>query len=139
LTIGNVHRKSVRTREEAARLRADRDRYQRERPPPEQLLAEGGHSRFVLLGELLLLHQVAAELKRERSRQNMTLAQLSRSSGIDQAALSKLENGRNSNPTLETLCRVAAALGKVIHCTFQDAPAAPKEGPRKPRTAAKVV
>jgi DNA-binding Xre family transcriptional regulator len=120
----HVHRKINRTPEQVARLRADRERYQRDRPTPQELLAEGGHEHFVPLAELLRLHEVTACLKRERERQRLTLAELAERTGIDQAALSRLESGRNANPTLETLNRVAAALGKVICCSVQDAPAA---------------
>jgi DNA-binding Xre family transcriptional regulator len=122
----HLHCKIKRTPEEAARLRADRERYQRERPTPQQLLAEGGHNEFVKLGELLTLHQAVSWLKHERERQNLTLAEMSRRTGIDQAALSRLETGKNSNPTLDTLYRVAAALGKMICCSFQDANKAPQ-------------
>ncbi len=66
--IKHVYRKSQRTPKEAAQLRADRERYQREKPTPKQLLAEGGHKEFVTLGELMLLHQVMASLKKERER-----------------------------------------------------------------------
>jgi DNA-binding Xre family transcriptional regulator len=117
----HVHRKIKRTPEQAARLRADRERYQRGRPTPEQLLAEGGHTEFVKLGELLMLHQAVTWLKQERERQKLTLAEMSRRTGIDQAALSRLETGKNSNPTLDTLYRVAAALGKTMCFSFQDA------------------
>jgi hypothetical protein len=122
----HVHRASPRTPKEAARLRAERERYQRERPSPEQLLAEGGHQDFVPLGELMVIHQVMASLKKERERQGLTLAALSKRSGIDQAALSKLETGTHGNPTLDTLYRIALALGKVIACALQDAPADPR-------------
>ncbi len=125
MKIHHLHAKIKRTPEEAARLRADRERYQRERPTPEQLLAEGGHTEFVKLGELLRLHQAVAWLKQERERQNLTLAEMSRRTGIDQAALSRLETGKNSNPTFDTLNRVAAALGKTICLSFQDANQAP--------------
>jgi len=123
----HLHCKIKRTPEETARLRADRERYQRERPTPQQLLAEGGHADFVKLGELLTLHQVVAWLKQERERQHLTLAEMSKRTGIDQAALSRLETGKNGNPTLDTLYRVAAALGKVICWSFQEgrAPAQP--------------
>ncbi|HEY7428700.1 MAG TPA: helix-turn-helix transcriptional regulator [Gemmataceae bacterium] len=117
----HLHCKIKRTPEEVARLRTDRERYQRERPTPEQLLAEGGHAEYVKLSELLALHQAVAWLKQERERQKLTLAEMSRRTGIDQAALSRLETGKNSNPTLDTLYRVAAALGKVICWSFQDA------------------
>jgi DNA-binding Xre family transcriptional regulator len=122
----HLHAKIKRTPEETARLRADRERYQRERPTPEQLLAEGGHTEFVKLGELLRLHQAVAWLKQERERQKLTLAEMSRRTGIDQAALSRLETGKNSNPTLDTLNRVAAALGKTICFSFQDADQTPQ-------------
>lgn len=126
----HVQRKSHRTPAETARLRADRDRYQREKPSPEKLLAEGGHKDFVPLGELMVLHQVMGSLKKERERQGLTLADVSKRSGIDQAALSKLETGSHANPTLETLYRIALALGKVIGCVLQDAPAA-SAGPQR--------
>jgi DNA-binding Xre family transcriptional regulator len=122
----HLHCKIKRTPEEVARLRADRERYQRERPTPQQLLAEGGHAEFVKLGELLMLHQTVGWLKQERERQHLTLAEMSRRTGIDQAALSRLETGKNSNPTLDTLYRVAAALGKMICCSFQDADKTPR-------------
>src|SRR5947207_9158964 len=131
--IKHVHRKSQRTPKETAKLRADRERYQREKPSPEQLLAEGGHQEFVPLGELMVLHQVMGSLKKERERQGLTLAEVSKRSGIDQAALSKLETGSHGNPTLETLYRIALALGKVIACVLQDAPAEPSTPPRLAR------
>ncbi len=118
--IKHVHRKTIRTPEETARLRADRDRYQREKPTSEQLLAEGGHEDFVPLGELMLLHEVMASLKKEREFQGLTLAEVSQRAGIDQAAISRLETGSNGNPTLDTLYRIAAALGKTIVCLLQD-------------------
>ena len=117
-----IHRKIVRTPEEIARLKADRERYQREKPSPEQLLAEGGHAEFVTLGELLSLHQAMTFLKQERERQKLTLKEVSERSGIDEAALSRLENGRNTNPKFDTIYRIASALGKVLRWSFQDAP-----------------
>src|SRR5436853_3710826 len=110
--IKHIYRKAKRTPKETARLKADRQRYQREKPTPEQLLAEGGHKEFVSLGELLLLHQLMASLKEERERQRLTLKDVSDRAGIDHAALSRLETGTNGNPTLATLYRIASALGK---------------------------
>ena len=118
----HVRRKQRRIPKETATLRADRERYQREKPPPQQLLAEGGHKEFVPLGELLVIHQLMDALMKERQRQGLTLAALSQRSGIDQAAISKLENGSNANPTLSTLYRIALALGKVITCALHDVP-----------------
>ncbi|MGL4551672.1 MAG: helix-turn-helix domain-containing protein [Gemmataceae bacterium] len=119
------HRQSTRTPEDAARLRAEREKYQRERPTMEQLLASGDFEQPVPLGEVLELSGVAAEMKQERERQGVTLAVLADRTGIDQATLSKLESGKNDNPTLSTLCRVAAALGKSTRRTLMDTPAQP--------------
>ena len=115
-------RKIPRTPEERAKLKADRERYQREKPTPDELLAESGHERFIRHGDYLMLLGLMAALKQERERQKLTMAQLSALTGIDQAALSRLENGKNSNPTLETMNRIAAALGKTIACSLKDAP-----------------
>ena len=109
-------RRSTRSAAEAAQLRADRERYQRDKLTPEQLLAEGHHSDFVTMGEYLFLRDVMLQLRKERERQHMTLAQLSKRTKIDQAALSRLETGGNSNPTLDTLYRIADALGATIRC-----------------------
>jgi DNA-binding Xre family transcriptional regulator len=120
--IKHVHRKITRTPEEQAKLKADRERYQREKPTPEQLLAESGHEHFVRHGDLLMLLGLVSELKKERERQQMTIAQLAEVTGMDQAALSRLETGKNANPTLDTMNRIAAALGKTIACSLQEAP-----------------
>ena len=73
----HVYRPAQRTAEETARLKSDRERYQRDRPTPEQLLEEGGHADFLTLAEVLDLHEMGATLKRERERQQLTLAELS--------------------------------------------------------------
>jgi transcriptional regulator with XRE-family HTH domain len=76
-----------------------------------------------------------------------TLTDLSACCGIDQPALSRLENGHTQNPTLDTLWRYAAAVGKRLVLSAEDTPdtrpvpsnarrAAPKKaGPRKKKTA----
>ena|ERR1019366_4771212 len=120
--IKHIHRKIPRTPEQHAKLKADRERYQRDKPTPEKLLEDGGHEDFIRHGDLLMLHEMMAALKGERERQKLTMAQLSKRTGIDQAALSRLETGKNANPTLETMNRIAAALGKTITCSLKDAP-----------------
>jgi DNA-binding Xre family transcriptional regulator len=123
MTVRRETRRAVRTPAEAARLRADRERYQRDKPTADQLLAEGGHADTVSLGELLALHEVMFELKRERERQGLTLTELADRTGIDPAALSRLETGKQTNPTLDTLCRIAHALQKTVVCGLRDLPA----------------
>lgn len=58
------------------------------------------------------LRQVLSALRAERERQGLTLADISERTGIDRAALSRLENNEDANPTLSTLDRYAEAVGK---------------------------
>ena len=49
----------------------------------------------------------------------LTLAEESRRCGIDQPALPRLENGHNQNPTLDTLWRYAASVGRCLVLTTE--------------------
>ncbi len=126
MIVRRVTQKTEWTPEELAELRAVRERYQREKPSPEEALAQSGHDRLAPLGEVILLHQLLALLKRERERQKLTLAQLEERTGISQAALSRLETGRAANPTVDTIYRISTALGKSVGCFLQDAPSTPQ-------------
>ena len=53
----------------------------------------------------------------------MTLAAVSKRTGMDQATLSRLENGRQPNPTVDTLWRYAGPVGRRLVLTHADAPA----------------
>jgi DNA-binding phage protein len=125
----HVHRKIPRTPAEIAKLKADRERYQREKPTPEQLLAEGGHEHFIRHGDLLMFHCLMFELRKERERQKLTIAQLAEMTGIDQSALSRLETYKNANPTFQTVSRIAAALGKFITFSLTDAAKKSRKAP----------
>ena len=63
------------------------------------------------------LRNAVAMLKAVREQQGLSLAETSRRSGIDRARLSRLENDPDVNPTLETLNRIARALGATLHLT----------------------
>lgn len=52
-----------------------------------------------------------------RKEMGLTQKQLSELTGITQADISKLENG-NANPSLKTLQRLAAAMGKTVKISF---------------------
>src|SRR5262249_27347850 len=61
-----------------------------------------------------------AGLREERQRQCLTLRDLAERTGIDEPALSRLETGKNLNPTWETLARVAKALGLAFEVGLKD-------------------
>src|SRR5262245_33454212 len=105
-----THRKVERTPEEQARLRTVRDRFQQERPTLDDLLATGDYSDPIPHGEYLELQALISHLRQWREESGLSLADVSDRSGIDRAALSRLETGRNANPTFATLTRYAGAL-----------------------------
>lgn len=60
------------------------------------------------------------ELKAAREAAGLSLSDLQDRTGMDRSALSKLENGRRPNPTLETLIRYADAVGKRVEIGLVD-------------------
>lgn len=60
------------------------------------------------------LLRALASLKAARLGAGLTLDDISRRSGLAIAQISRLESGRNPNPTFETLARYADALGMTL-------------------------
>jgi len=58
--------------------------------------------------------QLISSLRAERERQRLSLTEVAERTGIDRAAIHKLEIGLNKNPTCATLARYAEALGARI-------------------------
>lgn len=112
-----------------ARHKAIRERFQKERPTLEQLIASGEYAGPIPHGAYLDLIAFLVELKKAREAAGLSLADVEERSGIDKAALSRLENGISGNPTIETLIRYAAAIGKQIKWGLEDAPAPQRSGP----------
>jgi DNA-binding XRE family transcriptional regulator len=105
--------------EDRARHQAIREKFRNWHPSPEELIATGEGGNFDLHGEYRELRPLVEEIKRAREEVGLTLAEVSRRCGIDQPALSRLENGHNKNPTLDTLWRYAAALGRRLILTTE--------------------
>jgi ribosome-binding protein aMBF1 (putative translation factor) len=110
-----------RTPEELAALKADRARYQATKPGLADIEAKGGT--LLPLREVLALQVIGAAIRDERRRQSLTLEQLAAKVGMDAPALSRIETGRNPNPTMETLSRLASALHKSLSVQLVDSAA----------------
>ena len=122
---------------------ADRARHKATRaefedcPTQEDLEASGDYDGPIKSGAYFAVKIVIHELKKARLAAGLTLAAVSKITGMDQATLSRLENGRQPNPTVDTLWRYASAVGRQLVLTHADAPAsgnqkATKTKPRKP-------
>jgi DNA-binding XRE family transcriptional regulator len=106
--------------EDRARHKAVRERFQRERPTLQQLVESGECTPPIPAWVYWELCRLVFELKKAREAAGLSLAEVAERSGIDKAALSRLENGVHDNPTVETLMRYAAAVGKKLSRTLQD-------------------
>jgi DNA-binding XRE family transcriptional regulator len=119
-TVKRTHLKILRTPEERARLQAAREKFQAERPGLDELIASGEYEGPMPLGVYQDLSETLATLRLAREQEGLSLADVAERSGIDRAAVSRLENGHNANPTIDTLGRYAAALGKRIAFSIVD-------------------
>ena len=106
-----IFRKTIRTPEELAELKAEREWFSRERPSHEDLMASGDYDGPFSHGDIMALLSALARIKKERDRRGLTLADIAEASGLDKGMLSRLENGKLLNPTMLTLCRYARAVG----------------------------
>jgi DNA-binding Xre family transcriptional regulator len=112
-------RKVERTPEEAARLRATREKFQTERPSLDDLRTSGEYE-LAPPGEYLSLLELVGGLKRFRQARKLSLSDVAQRSGIDKAALSRIENGLNPNPTFSTLETIARAMGAGVRYVVEE-------------------
>jgi DNA-binding XRE family transcriptional regulator len=142
VVIERIYQKTERTPEEKARIQAIREKFQKEKPSLEDLLATGEYEGPIPQGAYLELRRLMHLLRKERERLGLSLADVAEHTGIDKAALSRLETGRHINPTIDTLWRYAHAVGTELTWTLikRVAPATPKadrrarkRAPAKPR------
>jgi DNA-binding XRE family transcriptional regulator len=124
-------KKAMPTPEQRAAHRAIREAFRDWHPGPEELIASGVAARLGLNVIHSPARQLIQDLKAAREAAGLTLADVAARCGIDQPALSRLENGHNANPTLDTLWRYAAATGKRLVLSSEDVPA------RQPDSTAK--
>jgi hypothetical protein len=73
------------------------------------------------LGEYFDLRALVGELRKAREAQGLSLADVQQATGIDWAALCRIESGENGNPTVNTLLRYARALGRKINVALVEA------------------
>jgi ribosome-binding protein aMBF1 (putative translation factor) len=101
------------TPEEAAKYRAVGEQVAGELP---DLIARH-RERMAALDQL---NELLKQLKAAREAKGLSLSDLTELTGMDASALSKLENGQRANPTVETLVRYAAAVGKRLVVSLTD-------------------
>ncbi len=66
------------------------------------------------------LDALLKQLKAARKELGLSLADITRRTGMDHSAVSKLETGKRANPTVQTLIRYAEAVGKRLVVSLAD-------------------
>jgi DNA-binding phage protein len=84
-----------------------------DRPPIETLIERGeiDPERIMTGAAEEALVKILIALRQARLDRGLGLGDVAKRSGIDPAALCRLEGGKNPNPTFETLSRYAESLG----------------------------
>lgn len=93
---------------ERARTRAI---FETEEAHKEEVVAAARARRAIRKKTTVFLKEIFQLLRDERNRQELSLADMMERTGITRGSLSNLENGRQDNPTMETVIRCAEALG----------------------------
>jgi ribosome-binding protein aMBF1 (putative translation factor) len=119
-----IFRASRKTAEEGDRERALRERLQKERPSLEDLVRSGecDADAVMTMGMYFDVQRALRALKRDRERSGLSIGDVAERSGLDRAVVSWLENGKQDNPTVATLMRYAAAIGKRFLWAHEDLP-----------------
>ena len=119
MALRRIQRKIERTPEEAAELCATREAFQRDRPGPDDVDQLGDYDGPFRHADVMTLLLTIATLKQEREHRGMTLAEAAERSGLDKGMLSRLENGKILNPTVNTLWRYAEAVGMKMNLSAE--------------------
>src|SRR5438876_1623096 len=122
MKVTNVYSARHRTSAQKAKEKEVRQMFQNWKPGPEELLASGKWEGPVLVEGQQEFWKAIREVRAFREAQGLTLKDVSERCGIDVATLSKLENGKQANPTLFTMLLYVGAVGKRLHFSVHARP-----------------
>src|SRR5437016_13614606 len=117
-----IFRASRKTPEERLREQKLRERLQKEKPSLEDLVRTGecDPDAIMTMGMYFDVQKALQALKQDRLRCGLSIGDVAERSGLDRAVVSRLENGKQDNPTVATLMRYAAAVGKRLLWSYAD-------------------
>lgn len=125
MKVRRIFRANRKTAEERAREQKLRDKLQKEKPSLDDLVRSGASDpdAVMTMGMYFDVQQALQALKGERQRRGLSIGDVAERSGLDRAVVSRLENGKQDNPTVATLMRYAAAIGKRFLWSYEPLPA----------------
>src|SRR5216683_169677 len=117
-----MFRPNRKTAKERAREQKLREKIQKNRPSLEELVRTGAcdPDAVMTMGMYFDVQRALQALKRERELCGLSIGDVAERSGLDRAVVSRLENGKQDNPTIATLMRYAAAVGKRFVWSYED-------------------
>jgi ribosome-binding protein aMBF1 (putative translation factor) len=117
-----IFRPNRKMAQERAREQALREKLQKEKPSLEDLVRAGAcdPDAVMTMGMYFDVQRALQALKQERERSGLSIGDVAERSGLDRAVVSRLENGKQDNPTVATLMRYAAAVGKRFLWSYED-------------------
>ena len=123
MKIRRIFRANRKTPEQRASEQILREKIQKEKPSLAHLVRSGAcdPDAVMTMGMYFDVQKALQALKRERQRRELSIGDVAERSGLDRAVVSRLENGKQDNPTVATLMRYAAAVGKPRGNHFFDA------------------
>jgi DNA-binding XRE family transcriptional regulator len=135
-----IFRANRKTAAERAQERKLREKLQEQRPSLADLVRTGAcdPDDVMTMGMYFDVQIALQALKRDRERCGLSITDVAKRSGLDRAVVSRLENGKQENPTVATLMRYAAAVGKRFLWSYENLPTKVtngdgKAGPRRPK------
>ena len=126
--MSRTHDQPALSPEQQAAVKVIRDRSTVERPGPDELIDRGEIDELVPQTQYIELRTLMVRLRETRERMGLSLTDVSERTGLTRAAISRLENGWNLNPTLETLYRYTEALGVGLKFAVDESDVSGKNG-----------
>ena len=117
-----IFRANRKTPEERACEKTLREKIQKDKPSLDDLIRTGecDPDAVMTMGMYFDIQRALQALKRERQQSGLSISDVADRSGLDRAVISRLENGKQDNPTVATLMRYAAAVGKRFLWCYED-------------------
>lgn len=117
-----VFRANQKSLAERAQEKTLREEIQKDKPSLEDLIRAGecDPDAVMTMGMYFDIQRALQALKKERERSGLSIGDVAEHSGLDRAVISRLENGKQDNPTVATLMRYAAAVGKRFLWCYED-------------------
>ena len=140
MTPKRIFRSNQKSPADRAKERKLREQLQQQKPSLQDMIRSGESDAdaIMTMGMYFDVQKALQALKQERQDAGLSISDVAERSGLDRAVISRLENGKQDNPTVATLMRYAAAIGKRMLWNYENLAAntTRKTAPRRSKRSA---